>query len=107
MEDNAFEFECIRATLDAFWSHSSRTVEGYLSQVKFMLKYANMLNLSRVFPRLGPFPLGHHLGMNIGDSARNALFGARNGKEWKSEVWDGQEGAGHAHQDLGSITGIR
>ena len=63
VEDEAFEFACVRATLDAFWAHSTRTVANHRSQVKFMLKYAAMLGLPTPLPRLGPFPLGHHLGM--------------------------------------------
>ena len=53
----------MRAILDAFWFHSSRTVAGHLTQVKFMLKYARMLEIASPLPRLGPFPMGHHLGM--------------------------------------------
>ena len=63
VEDEAFEFATSRATLDAFWAHSSRTVAGHLTQVRFMARYGRMLGIENPFPRLGPFPLGHHLGM--------------------------------------------
>ena len=62
-EDVAFEVACIRATLDAFWSHSSKTVSGHVSEVNFIVKYAKMLGMQNPLPRLGPFPVGHHLGM--------------------------------------------
>ncbi|KAL7466322.1 hypothetical protein ACHAXS_006627 [Conticribra weissflogii] len=61
-EDEAFASLVIRATLDAFWLHSTQTVKGHVSEVRFMEKYANTLEICP-FPRLGPFPLGHHLGM--------------------------------------------
>ena len=62
-QDDAFECAVIRVTLDAFWSHSSRTVASHVREVKFMIKYAKMLGIPNPFPRLGPFPLGVHLGM--------------------------------------------
>ena len=62
-EDEAFEALSIRATLDAFWSHSSKTVSGHVTEVKFVLRYAEALGIPHPFPRLGPWELGRHLGM--------------------------------------------
>ena len=62
-EDEAFTCVVIRATLDAFWSHSSKTVQGHVREVKNVIKYAEMLGIPEPFPRLGPFPKSHHLGM--------------------------------------------
>ena len=48
--------------LDAFWTHSSRTVAGHVTEVNFMSRYALALGVDP-FPSLGPFSLGSHLGM--------------------------------------------
>jgi hypothetical protein len=61
-QDEAFEAVATRATLDAFWTHASRTVAGHVTEVKFMSRYALALGVDP-FPALGPFPLGEHLGM--------------------------------------------
>ena len=61
--DDAFECLVIRATIDAFWSHASKTILSHRSEVKVICKYADALNITHPFPRLGPFPLGHHMGM--------------------------------------------
>ena len=63
IQDEAFESVCIRATLDAFWAHASRTVASHVREVKFIEKYAEMLKIPNPFPRLGPFPRRYHLGM--------------------------------------------
>ena len=61
--DEVFTSVCIRATLDAFWSRSSGTVIKHLTEVRFICRYAERLGIVKPFPRLGPFPRGHHLGM--------------------------------------------
>ena len=61
--DDAFEFCATRVQLDAFWSHSSRTVAAHVREVKFTLRYAEMLGIDQPLPRLGPFPLGCDMGM--------------------------------------------
>ena len=63
IQDKAFKSVCIRATLNMFWSHASSTVSGHVREVKFIEKYADRLKISNSFPRLGPFPRYHHLGM--------------------------------------------
>ena len=55
-QDDAFECVCIRVQLDAFWTHSTRTVAGLVREVKFMIKYAERLGITNPIPRLGPFP---------------------------------------------------
>ena len=62
MEDKTFECLVTRATLDAFWSRSSKTVAGHVREVKFMIKYGGILRFDP-FPPLGPWPLYTHLGM--------------------------------------------
>jgi hypothetical protein len=66
MEDEGFACLAVRATLDAFWSRSSKTIATHRTEVTFILRYAATLDISRPFPRLGPYPLGHHLGMAQG-----------------------------------------
>ena len=61
-QDEAFEAIATRAMLDAFWTHASRTVAGHVTEVNFMSRYALALGVDP-FPKLGPFPLGDHLGM--------------------------------------------
>mmetsp|Transcript_12603 Transcript_12603/g.21354 ORF Transcript_12603/g.21354 Transcript_12603/m.21354 type:complete len:444 (+) Transcript_12603:3911-5242(+) len=60
--DVAFEALCIRAYLDAFWSHASKTIAKHVSQVKFLEGYSQQLRLNPL-PDLGPWPLGQHMGM--------------------------------------------
>ena len=62
-ESEAFEAVVTRATLDAFWSRASKTVSSHVREVIFIIKYAEMLHIVNPFPRLGPFPRYHHLGM--------------------------------------------
>ncbi len=44
-ENEVVEAICTHVILDAFWSHSSNTVAGHVREVKFVLKYANMLGI--------------------------------------------------------------
>ena len=60
--DVAFEALVIRATLDAFWSHASGTVRSHVSEVRFLARYGDALDIDTM-PSLGPFPLYHHGGM--------------------------------------------
>ncbi len=60
VEDDVFEFTCIRATVDVFWAHAFKTVLCHVSQIWFMAKYTDFLNIAYHFPRLGPFPLKYH-----------------------------------------------
>ncbi len=66
VEDNVFEFACIRDTLDDFLAHASRTVSGHVSQVKFTVRYTEQLEIPYPFSRLGQFPLRYHNGMKHG-----------------------------------------
>jgi hypothetical protein len=60
--DQAFEALVIRATLDAFWASATGTVKSHVTNVRFMKRYGDSLDLSPM-PSLGPFPLYHHGGM--------------------------------------------
>ena len=60
--DQAFECIMIRVQLDAFWTHASRTVAAHVREVKNMAKYAERLGIESPMPKLGPFPLGQHMG---------------------------------------------
>lgn len=62
VQDACFESLCIRATLDAFWSRSTRTVLGHVREVDKLAKYGSMLGINTI-PPLGPFKLGDHNGM--------------------------------------------
>ena len=57
--DQAFEALVIRATLDAFWASATGTVSTHVTNVRFMKRYGDSLDLSPM-PVLGPFPLYHH-----------------------------------------------
>ncbi len=63
MEDEAFEALAIRATLDAFWSSASKTVGDHVRNVSKVVTFLESLDIPNPFPRLGPFPRSHHLGM--------------------------------------------
>ena len=63
VDSEVFDCLVIRATLDAFWSRSTRTIAGHLREVKLIIKYASELGATNPLPRLGSFPLYHHLGM--------------------------------------------
>ncbi len=52
----------IRATLDAFWSLSSKTIGNHVWEVRNKAKYGEMLGYSPM-PVLGPWALSNHLGM--------------------------------------------
>ena len=60
--DEAFTSLVTRATLDAFWYRSSKTIAGHVTEMRFLTRYAEALGFDP-FPRLGPIPLGDHLGM--------------------------------------------
>lgn len=62
MADACFESLCIRATLDAFWSRSKKTVADHVREVRFMARYGQALAFNTM-PPLGPFRLGTHNGM--------------------------------------------
>lgn len=62
MADACFESLCIRATLDAFWSRSKKTVADHIREVRFMARYGQALAFNTM-PPLGPFRLGTHNGM--------------------------------------------
>ena len=72
-EDEAFTCVVICATLDAFWLHSSKTVQGHVREVKNVIKYAEMLGIPKPFHRLGPFPKSpppRHVARDYGDNVR-------------------------------------
>ena len=60
--DQAFEALVIQATLDAFWSHASGTVNSHVTNVRFMSRYGDALGFAPM-PALGPFSLYQHNGM--------------------------------------------
>ena len=60
--DEAFTSLVTQATLDAFWYRSSKTISGHVTEMRFLTRYAEALGFDP-FPRLGPIPLGEHLGM--------------------------------------------
>ena len=61
-QDDAFECMCTRVQLDAFWSHSTRTVADHVRGAKYMIKYFKRLGITNPMPRLGPFPQGYRMG---------------------------------------------
>ena len=61
-KDKMFECQVIRATLDAFWSRASGTLDGHKTEIRFQIKYGNLVGVDPM-PRLGPWPLGADLGM--------------------------------------------
>ena len=105
-EDEAFAALTTRACLDAFWSHSSKTVASHVSQVRFMLRYARQLDINLPFPRLGPWPIGHHLGMlqavmvlrrsmEPGRGRDTVQYGtARKARSAHTVIWDNSPEAG-------------
>lgn len=62
IEYEAFKCLVIRSNLDSFWSYSSKTIAKHLTEVCFMVRYANACGFEPC-PTSGTFPLGHHLGM--------------------------------------------
>ena len=54
-DDAAFEAICIRATLYAFWSKSSKTVASHVPEVRFILRYSDMLGIINPFRDLDHF----------------------------------------------------
>jgi hypothetical protein len=53
-----------RATLDAFWSHETSTVNGNRLDYEKMLKSHVKFGMVRALPRLGPKPLADNAGMS-------------------------------------------
>jgi hypothetical protein len=53
----------VRATLDAFWSRASKTVDNHVREVRNMARYGRMFRYPPM-PVLGPWPLFMHLGMD-------------------------------------------
>jgi hypothetical protein len=62
INDLVFKCMMIRATLDAFWSRSSKTVLNHVREVRNMAKYGGLLGYSPL-PVLGPWALSNHFGM--------------------------------------------
>jgi hypothetical protein len=62
ISDLVFECMVIRATLDAFWSRSSKTVSNHVREVRNMARYGGLLGYSPL-PVLGPWSLSNHFGM--------------------------------------------
>lgn len=79
--DDTFEFLCRRATLDAFWRHSSSTVRRHVAEVRFIIRYCDLLQIAAPFPPLGPYPRGFHGGMfHAMMVVRRSLELGRNGR---------------------------
>jgi len=106
LEDEAFEAVCIRATLDAFWDHSTKTVGGHVREAIFAAKYAHVLDISDHYPVLGPYPPGHHLGMlqaimvvmrshERGNKGKGVQFGtARKQRSTGTKIWEASPESG-------------
>lgn len=62
IQDQAFDCQVIRATLDTFWSRAVGTVKNHLTEVRFQIRYGKALGYDP-YPPLGPYPLGEDLGM--------------------------------------------
>ena len=62
LPDELFECQCIRASIDAFWSRTPSTLRNHKSEIRFQLRYQRAMGFN-CFPPLGPWPLGMHLGM--------------------------------------------
>ena len=78
-ECEVFEALYTRVTLDAFWYRASQTAAHHVREVSFIVKYAEMLDIQSPFPRMGPFPRGHHLGIHNG---RDDIHGTWERKGW-------------------------
>ena len=86
VQDDAFDCLAIRANLDAFWSHASKTVSSHRTEDRFLCKYSKALEITHPFPRLGPFPLGHRLGML--QAIMLELRALEPGRKGKTVTWD-------------------
>jgi hypothetical protein len=62
IQDELFTSQCIRATIDAFWSRSSGTLDKHVSEIRMQLHFQRALGFN-CLPPLGPWALGTHLGM--------------------------------------------
>jgi hypothetical protein len=62
VQDELFTSQCIRATIDAFWSRTSGTLDKHLSEIRMQLRFQRALGYN-CLPPLGPWSLGSHLGM--------------------------------------------
>ena len=107
MGSEVFDCLVIRVTLDAFWSRSTttRTISGHLREVKLIIKYAAELGATNPLPRLGPFPLYHHLGVlqaimvvrrSMEPGVKNAVqySTARQVRAAYTTLWEASPGAG-------------
>ena len=52
-----------RVTLDAFWSREPTTVRANLNSLRRVYRTTTKLGMSRLFPPMGPFPIGDVHGM--------------------------------------------
>ena len=97
--DDTFEFLCIRATLDAFWRHSTSTVRRHVAEVRFIIRYCELLEIASPFPPLGPYPRGFHGGMfhaimvirrslELGRNGRVKFGTARNVRSTLTVLWE-------------------
>jgi hypothetical protein len=62
-DDLVFKCMVIRATLDAFWSCSSKTIVNRIPEARNMAQNGQMLGYS-LMPVLGPWSFSKHLGMD-------------------------------------------
>jgi hypothetical protein len=69
-------FECIviRATLDAFWSRSSKTIANHVHEARNMARYGRMQGYSPM-SILGPWALSNHLLMDTAVMVLMRLMG--------------------------------
>ena len=106
MEDEAFECVVVRATLDAFWARSTKTVGAHVREAKFMATYGDALGYEPM-PPLGPWPLYRHLGMSEaimvlmrsmekgrGDRATVQYSTARKARATLTVLWEASPSAG-------------
>ena len=62
IQDELFVSQCIRASIDAFWSRTTGTLNKHLGEIRFQLRVQRALGFN-CLPPLGPWSLGSHLGM--------------------------------------------
>jgi hypothetical protein len=72
IDNLVFEYMVIQATLDAFWSCSSKTIANHVREARNMAQYGQMLGYSNM-PVMGSWALSNHLGM---DAAVMVLIGS-------------------------------
>lgn len=61
-QDDFFECQVIRSTLDAFWSRAPGTLKNHLTEIRFLIRYGRAMGYD-IIPPLGPWPLREDLGM--------------------------------------------